>query len=88
MKPPWPNPRSERSGLTSISFYLPRADEEAVEVYDVKGRLFKRRAPEVFASSGEHVLQWDVGALASGVYCVRLVTGMGLTAHRKLTVVR
>ena len=74
--------------MTSFSFTLPEADVVAIELYNIEGKLVRRRPPEKFSESGEHLIQWDPGKLASGVYFARLVTGDGLRAHRKLAVVR
>lgn len=88
LDPPWPNPRSGRGGLTFISFTLPEPDAVAVELYNVEGKLVRQRPPEMFPKSDAHVIQWDAGELASGIYFVRLVTAQGFKAHRKLAVVR
>jgi hypothetical protein len=88
MNPPWPNPRSGQGGLTSFSFTLPEADAVAIELYNIEGKLVRRRAPQKVTESGMHVIQWDPGKLASGVYFARLETAQGLKAHRKLAVVR
>jgi photosystem II stability/assembly factor-like uncharacterized protein len=88
LNPPWPNPISGQGGLTSFLFTLPQADAVTIELYNIEGKLVRRRPSEKFTESGEYIIQWDPGKLASGVYFIRLTTTQGLKAHRKLAVVR
>jgi hypothetical protein len=66
-------------GTTRIAFDLPGAEDVALEVYDVLGRLVRRVAEGRFAA-GTHAIEWDhrrasgerVGA---GVYLCRIRAG-------------
>ncbi|MFQ5511978.1 MAG: T9SS type A sorting domain-containing protein [Candidatus Krumholzibacteriia bacterium] len=85
----WPNPISGRGdATTTVSFHLTGPDAVAVGLYNIGGKRIAHRAREFFAVPGEHRITLNAGRIPSGIYFVRLTTGSGLTAHRKLTVVR
>ncbi|MFQ5510782.1 MAG: T9SS type A sorting domain-containing protein [Candidatus Krumholzibacteriia bacterium] len=84
----WPNPARGSAHPTTVSFYLPRPDGVALELYNIEGKLVAHRPREFFTVPGKHRIAWRAGELSSGIYFVRLTTGTGLTAHRKLAVVR
>lgn len=64
----FPNPFN---AATTISYWLPRAAEVNLSVYDLTGRLVATLvdAPQ---SPGEHFLRWDASRMNSGVYFIRL----------------
>ena len=66
-----PNPFNPR---TEISFTLPRAGQVKVQVFDMRGRVVATLADESF-NSGQHMLVFDGGDLASGVYLVDMRLG-------------
>jgi hypothetical protein len=68
----YPNPFNP---LTRIAFALPEAQRVAVTVYDVRGRVVRNLADEVF-EPGPHEIPWDGtneegSAVASGIYFYR-----------------
>jgi hypothetical protein len=65
-----------RSGFTTVSFGLARADRAEIMIYDVAGRLVRRLADRTFPA-GEHALSWDGTddggrAVGRGVYFTRV----------------
>ena len=78
-----PNPAR---GAVQVRYGLPRAAEVAVEVYDVQGRRVLA-VPPAPHGAGWHAAALGAGALAPGVYAVRVRAGAE-TAARMLTVVR
>lgn len=84
----WPNPVGSRAGSVEVSFDLPAAASVSVETYNVLGQLVTRNAPTFYDRPGEQLLSLDVRSLRSGTYYVRLVMDGGVTAEKRLTVVR
>jgi subtilisin family serine protease len=83
-----PNPFNPE---TRLRFTLKQADEVALRVYDVQGRLVRTIA-EGFRERGPHELPWDGSdnagrRLPSGVYFVAL-TADGNVMTRKLVIIR
>ena len=73
-----PNPAR---GEAKITFALAEAGEATVVVYDVQGREVVRLA-EGRLDAGTHVANWASGAVAPGVYIVRLQAGADLLTQR------
>jgi len=84
----WPNPVGSLGESVTISFDLPRALSVSVETYDVLGQLVAKQALGFYEGAREQLLNVDVRSLSSGVYYIRLVTSSGLTAKKKLTIIR
>jgi hypothetical protein len=85
LEPGYPNPFNAG---TTVRFYLPRADDVELAIYDLRGRLVRTlRAGRLAA--GPHAEVWrgrddQDRPVASGVYLCRLKTGNG-TMATKLT---
>ena len=84
----FPNPFNQE---TAISFFLPRTEQIALDIFDSQGRLARHLAEGRF-SSGEHHLRWDGHdesgrTLPSGIYYYQL-TGEVQTARQKLLLLR
>jgi len=77
---PYPNPVSTGTPA-SITFTLAEAGPARLTVVDVLGREVARLADGQMAA-GEHVMQWEPRALASGVYLLRLSTQAGAEVRR------
>jgi hypothetical protein len=71
LKPTVPNPFNP---VTKLAYTLPRSAHVRLAIYDVRGRLVETLTDGVQAA-GEHVIEWDAGDLASGVYYYRLESG-------------
>ena len=74
----YPNPASERVFVTAVP-----ADVGRIDLVDWRGQS----VGELLRAQGREVLEWDVSALASGVYVLRFWRGETLKACRKLVVV-
>jgi hypothetical protein len=84
----FPNPFSP---ATQIRFQLSAASNAEIAVYDVKGRLVKTLASQVF-DAGTHVLDWDGrddsgNMLSSGIYFYKLTAG-SFTETKRMVLVR
>ncbi len=73
----YPNPFNAR---TTIKFSLAEAANVKLQVFDIAGRLVETLADCEF-EAGENSVTWDAVDYPSGVYFVRLVSGLG--AHAK-----
>ena len=76
---------------TSIGFFLPRAGNVLIKIFDVNGRLVRVLADGHLAG-GEHSIEWDgrdrAGAqVSSGVYFYRLTSGKD-SLSRKMILLR
>ena len=78
-----PNPSS---GATALTFTLDEAADVTVEVFDVLGRRVATLA-DGSLPAGDQALTWDAGALAPGLYVVRLQAGSE-AASRTVTLAR
>ena len=78
-----PNPAGRRA---TVAFSLPAAGTATVDVLDAVGRRVLAAASGA-RSAGPHEVALDLGALAPGVYTVRVVTEAGVRSSR-LSVVR
>ncbi len=75
-----PNPFS---GLTTISFSLPRAEEVLLELYDATGRRIRTLADQHF-EQGNHKVEMESGGLTPGLYSYRIKTGSRTSSRQML----
>ena len=87
MAPPWPNPLGAH-GLVNVAFDLPTADVVTIQLFNAAGQLVARRPAQRFPAAGGHTASWAIPTLPSGIYFVRLATAQGLSAQRKIAIVR
>lgn len=66
----FPNPFNS---TTQVEYSLPVAGEMQLQIFDVLGRLCREQS-EKSQTAGAHRWQFDAGALASGIYWLRLTT--------------
>ena len=79
----YPNPFNP---LTNIAFTLPQTEYVELKVYSLLGQ----EVATIFAgerNAGRHVISWDAGAYASGVYLYRLMAGTRMLT-RKMVLLR
>ena len=93
LHPNYPNPFNP---TTNIQFDLPAKSDGAYQlsltIYDLNGRQIKQLLHGSYAP-GSYRIQWDgtndVGEnVASGIYIYRLITTDGLSATRKMMLIR
>ena len=83
LRKPFPNPAPQRA---TLRYTLPEPTDVQIRVYDIMGRRVATWANRR-VETGRHERTIRTGALASGLYFVRLVAG-DKRRTRKLTVVR
>jgi hypothetical protein len=83
---PRPNPR-EGDAVLSLPFTLADRDRVTLALYDLQGRRVASRGAREFPP-GANAATWDVGALAPGIYWLRLTSVSGLDAAVRWVVVR
>jgi hypothetical protein len=66
-----PNPFNP---ITRIGYVLPKEDFVRLSVFDVKGRMVEQLVAGT-QPAGEHIVEWDAGQHASGIYFYRLTAG-------------
>jgi len=79
----YPNPFNT---ATVIEFYLPRASQSRLEIFDLQGKKVATLANRKFAA-GEYKMNWEPQGLASGVYVYQLRAN-DLVETRKLVLLR
>jgi hypothetical protein len=79
---PRPNPSA---GAARVAFTLPDAGPVRLSVYDARGREVATLVDRALAA-GQHEAQVDAGALAAGVYVVRLTAGGDVQTQRWVVV--
>lgn len=79
----YPNPFNP---TTSIQFELPQAAEVRLEVFSLTGQRVAVLADGTHPA-GMHLISFDAGALASGIYLYRLTAG-SQTLTRRMTLVK
>ncbi|MCB2200518.1 S8 family serine peptidase [bacterium] len=84
IKEAWPNPFNAQ---VTAEVALPRATKLRAEVYDVLGRKVATLSNAV-VSAGTLRLTWRADNASSGVYFLRVETGQGEVAIRKLSLIR
>ncbi|MBN1893368.1 T9SS type A sorting domain-containing protein [bacterium] len=80
----FPNPFNPS---TVVCFYIPASAQTRLVLSDLRGREIRTFLPGAL-HAGQHSVQLDGSGLASGVYVLQLRTNTGLTAGRKVCVVR
>ena len=80
----WPNPFN---ATLSVQFKLDRTSRIKLAVYDVLGREVAELANRTF-SGGRHTLTFDAENLASGVYFLKLESGLGNYSMLKVALVK
>lgn len=80
----WPNPFNAQ---VTAEVALPRATRLRAEVYDILGRKVTTLSNAV-VSAGTKRMTWQAGNVSSGVYFLRVETGEGQVAIRKLSLIR
>lgn len=83
LQSPFPNPFNSS---TTISYTLPEAGWNEVDVVDVNGRLVSALVRER-VSAGEHSVTWNAAGVPAGVYLVRVKAG-DANVVRKVVLVR
>ena len=81
--PPYPNPAN---ASLSIPFALGASGDARLEVFNLAGQRVETLL-EGTTPAGRHLLRWDSGVRASGVYVVRLSAG-GRMQSRKVMLLR
>lgn len=79
----WPNPFNDR---TRIRFTVPQPGRIQLALYDIMGRKIAVIVDER-RSAGLHWIDFDAGALPSGIYFCRL-TGSGIVMDHKMFLIR
>lgn len=79
----YPNPFNP---TTTISFYLPKAENVKLEVFDITGRLVSTLEKRKM-NAGSHTRQFDASEFSSGVYFYRIETGT-FTSIQKMTLIK
>ena len=79
-----PNPFNPR---TTLRFFLPKAEQVTLKIYDSKGVLYATLADSRLAC-GMHQVTWDAGNMASGVYICMLQAGTTVQAKRIITLLK
>jgi hypothetical protein len=69
-----------------ILFHLPQASDIDLDVYDLLGRRLTSLASGRY-SAGDHIIAWNAGSLASGIYFLRLATEVD-DVTRKMTLLK
>jgi predicted outer membrane repeat protein len=80
---PQPNPFNP---TTRISYKIPREQFVRIAIYDVTGRLIDCLV-DTLQPAGDHMVRWDAGRNASGIYFCRLETA-GEAQTRKIVLLK
>lgn len=83
LHPAWPNPFNAG---TTVAFELPSRGQVSLKVFDITGRQVATLVDEA-RSAGLHRVSWQPANLSSGIYMLRLRSGMD-TAVRRVTLVK
>jgi hypothetical protein len=79
----YPNPFNPQ---TQIKFYLPKAGQTSLSLFDINGRSIRTLAEGYFVP-GTHLFQWypeQSQHISSGVYLVMLQTGNSILSRKIL----
>jgi hypothetical protein len=85
----YPNPAAV--GTVHVMYRIPRATVVDVSILDVAGHLVRRLTTGV-VSAGAHELTWNGQdasgrSVGGGTYLVRVTSGLGVTATRRLVLI-
>jgi hypothetical protein len=81
--PNFPNPFN---ASTIISYFLPRASDVTIDIYDILGRQVAVYN-QLNQPAGYHQVIWDAGRIASGSYFCRIIAG-DFDKTRKMTPIK
>ena len=76
--PPYPNPAN---AALSIPFALGASGDARLELFNLAGQRIETLL-EGTTPAGRHLLRWDSGGRASGVYVVRLTAGSRMQSRK------
>lgn len=79
----YPNPVND---VINIQFYINGKQKLTIELLDISGKKICTISDKEFAK-GEHLIQWETGSLASGIYFIDLKGNKGRTID-KITVIK
>ena len=79
----YPNPFNPS---TTISFSIPKFEHTIIKAYDIKGRLLETLTNQVL-SQGNYSLNWNASSYPSGVYLIRMESGV-FTQTQKVVLVK
>ena len=79
--PNFPNPFNP---LTNIRFTLETSNTVLLNIYDLKGRLVKENRLKM--NSGTHMIQWDASQFPSGIYLIKLQSGVNTQIQKAILV--
>ncbi len=80
----YPNPGRE---TTSIDIVMPSAEKIEFKIYNLQGRVVQTVLNE-YLNTGKHTIQLNLSSLNPGVYIYRVSTTNGLSATKKMIVMR
>jgi len=79
--PNFPNPFNP---LTNIRFTLETSNTVLLNIYDLKGRLVNENRLKF--NSGTHMIQWDASQFPSGIYLIKLQSGVNTQIQKAILV--
>ncbi len=79
----YPNPTSS---FVDIKYVLPETEHITLRIYDISGRIV-RTLYDGIQNNGEHIVHWNTGSLASGIYFTKFETGT-YSQTKKITIQR
>ena len=74
----YPNPFNP---ITNISFSVHEGSDARITIFDIKGRLVESISNS-FYYPGSYVLTWDATHYSSGIYIVKLNSGITTLNHK------
>ncbi len=80
----YPNPGR---GTTSIDIVMPNADKIEFKIYNLQGKVVQKVLHE-YLNTGKHTIQLNLSFLNPGVYIYRISSTNGLSATKKMIVMR
>ncbi|HLE57748.1 MAG TPA: T9SS type A sorting domain-containing protein, partial [Rhodothermia bacterium] len=81
----YPNPFNPS---TAIRFTLPATEKVTLTVYDILGQRVATLLDGEQLNTGQHTVNFDASALASGVYTYRLQAGSEFAQSRRMLLVK
>ena len=80
-----PNPFSEE---TAIKMGLAEDDDIRLSVYAIDGKLVKHLYTGKLKSGEVHTINFNAGHFSEGIYILKMTTGKGFLAHKKLFITK